>query len=69
MIMISFRTKRDKDEMIAKARKMEEFASEFVDCLEASDDDYSYNERSHMDDGDMSYRNTRMRGRYSYRNY
>lgn len=55
--------------MIAKARKMEEFASEFVDCLEASEDDYMYNERSHMDDGDMQYRNTRMRDRYSYRRY
>lgn len=69
MIVISFRTKRDRDDMIAKARKMEEFASEFVDCLENSEEDYMYNERSHVDDGDMQYRNTRMRDRYSYRRY
>lgn len=34
MIMISFRTKRDKDDMIHKAKKMKEFAEEFLDCLE-----------------------------------
>lgn len=70
MIMISFRSKRDKEDMIEKARKMEEFASEFVDCLESSEEEYDerYNERSHrMDDGDMSYRNTRMRNRYYYK--
>lgn len=70
MIMISFRSRRDKDEMIEKARKMEEFASEFVDCLENSESDYDeyYNERRYrMDDGDMQYRSTRMRGgRFSY---
>lgn len=71
MIMISFRTKREREEMLEKARKMEKFAAEFVDCLENSqDDEYRYEERSRYDDmmDDMSYRNgRRMNGRYMYR--
>lgn len=75
MIMISFKTKREKDEMLEKARKMERFAAEFVDCLENSEHDYEYDERYYRDgmDGDMmredtQYRGMRMRsGRYSYK--
>lgn len=70
MIMISFRTKREREEMLEKAKKMEKFAAEFVDCLENSqDDEYRYDERGHYDDmEEMSYRGgRRMNGRYMYK--
>ena len=66
MTVISFRTKRDKEKMLDKAREMEMFSRELVDCLEEArhggreeyeDDDYDYSERS----GKMMRRN-----RYGY---
>lgn len=80
MIMISFKTKREKDDMLRKAKEMERFAADFVDCLENCEEDYDdeyyyrgMNMRDNMEDmnmrGGMSYRgNTSMRGgRYSYK--
>lgn len=78
MIMISFRTKRDKEDMVYKAKEMEKFAKEFVACLEDGEEEY-YDEDYQMRD-DMRYRDDedmhekpRMRGgmkmrkgRYSY---
>lgn len=66
MIMISFRSKKDKERLLTKAKEMEMYASEIVDCLEEArhgsmedyDDDEEYAERS---SGSM-----RMRGRYGY---
>lgn len=68
MIILSFRTKKDKEHMLEKAKEMEAYASELVDCLEEAkhgeheeyeDDDYAYSERGS--------RGTRMmRGRYGY---
>lgn len=65
MIMISFRSKEDKDTLLKKAKKMEEYSSMIVECLENSDYD-EYNERNYrhdMDDDEM------MNGRYGYRKY
>ena len=69
MILMSFRTKKDKKHMLKKAKEMEEYITELIECLEDADtdredsyedDDYEYSERSGM--------NTRMRGgRYNYR--
>lgn len=68
MIIMSFRTKKDKEHMLKKAKEMEAYAAELVDCLEEAtsgeyEDDYEYLERS--------ARNMRgamgMRGRYDYR--
>lgn len=73
MILISFRTKRDKEDMIYKAKEMEKFAAEFVECLENSEEEYDDEERYSMRDGmsmrdSMSMRGgTRMRSRYSYK--
>lgn len=76
MIMISFRTKREKDEMLEKARKMEKFAAEFVDCLENSEHDYDYDERYYRDGmhDEIMHEDTQYRGgmrmrsnRYSYK--
>jgi len=66
MIMVSFRTKRDKERLLEKARKMEEYASMIVECLEGSDYTDEYDERSyrgHEDDEEM------MNNRYGYRKY
>lgn len=74
MIVLSFRTKKDKEHLLEKAKEMEAYASELVDCLEEAkhggredeyedDDDYTYSERSYR--GGNSAR--MMRGRYSYR--
>lgn len=65
MIMVSFRNREDKEHLLKKAKKMEEYASMVVDCLENSDyEDYS--ERNYRDD-EMDDRE--MSGRYGYRRY
>ena len=63
MIVLSFKTKKDKEHLLEKAKKMEEYASMIVDCIEDSvhhddDDDYDYRRDEHYD---------RMEGRYGYR--
>ena len=73
MIMISFRTKRDKDDMIYKAKEMEKFAREFVECLERGEENYDerygergrYGMRDDYEEGRM-HDEERMRGRYGY---
>lgn len=68
---MSFRSKKDKKQMLRKAKEMEEYVSELIECLEDADtsredyddEDYDYSERS----GRMS---TSMRGgRYNYRRW
>lgn len=66
MIMVSFRNKKDKEHLLEKARKMEEYSSMIVECLEESDYMDDYNERSyrgHEDDEET------MNSRYGYRRY
>ena len=59
--MVSFRNKKDREHLLEKARKMEEYASMIVECIEDSED---YNERSyHHDD----YDEEETMGRYGYR--
>ena len=60
MVMISFRTKKEKEHLLEKAKKMEEYASMIVECIEESE----YDERNyrHEDDEDEM-------GRYGYRRY
>lgn len=77
MIMVSFRSKRDKEHLLEKARKMKEYASMIVECIEDSrTDDYDYDERAYRSDEDMMEMNdrmlsdrmdSRMDGRYGYR--
>jgi len=73
MIMVSFRSKRDREHLLEKARKMEEYASMIVECIEDSKtDDYDYDERSYRGDEEMMdmndrMMNNRMDGRYGYR--
>lgn len=67
MIMVSFRNREDKEHLLKKAKKMEEYASMVVECLENSDyDEEGYSERSmrnYRDDDEE------MLGRYGYRRY
>ena len=64
MIMISFRSKKDKDYLLEKARKMEEYAAMVVECIEESKSDEEYDERAyrHYED-DYRHENP---DRYSY---
>jgi hypothetical protein len=65
--MISFRSKRDKERLLEKARKMEEYASMIVECIEDSKEyDEDFDERSYRDEEEMMDRNDKMMGRYGY---
>lgn len=72
MIVLSFKSKRDKEHLLEKAKKMEEYASMIVECIEESkDEDYEYEERAY----ERTYRedrwdepeHERMNSRYGYR--
>lgn len=65
MIMVEFRNKEDKKHLLEKAKKMEEYSSMIVDCLENSDYMDEYHERNYRghEDDDM------MDSRYGYRRY
>jgi hypothetical protein len=68
MVILSFKSKRDKEHLLEKARKMEEYASMIVECIEDSkayEDDYD--ERSYRGEEEMMDMNDRMMGRYGYR--
>lgn len=59
-----FRTKRDKEHLLEKAKKMEEYAAMIVECIEESKHDDDYEERSYRNDYDDD---ERMGSRYGYR--
>lgn len=70
MIILSFKTKRDKEHLLEKAKKMEEYASMIVECIEESkdyeDEDYDYSERNYRHHEVPEYEE-RMNSRYGYR--
>ena len=69
MIILSFKSKKDKEHLLEKARKMEEYASMIVDCIEESrdsEDEYDYSERNYRHHEEPDY-DERMSGRYGYR--
>ena len=61
MVMVSFRSKKDKENLLEKARKMEEYSAMIVECLEESDYE-ERNYRNHEDEDDEH-------SRYGYRRY
>lgn len=61
--MIEFRTKKDREHLLEKARKMEEYAAMIVECIEESKYEDEYEERNYRD-REMS---RDMEGRYGYR--
>lgn len=68
MIMISFKTRKDKERMLRKAKEMAEYVEDWIDCIEEArhgehyedDEDYEYSERN------PKSMNMRMRSRYGY---
>lgn len=70
MVILSFKTRKDKEKLYEKAKKMEEYASMIVDCLEEAGYDEGYEEnyrrmyRDHEDE--MRYEHEHP-SRYSYR--
>jgi hypothetical protein len=71
MTILSFKTKKDKEKLYEKARKMEEYASMIVDCLEEAgynedyEDNYRRMYRDHEDE--MRHEDYAHNNRYSYR--
>lgn len=67
MMVISFRSRRDKEHLLEKARKMKEYASMIVECIEDSRDyEEDFDERSYRGEEEMMDMNDRMMGRYGY---
>jgi len=58
---IMFKSKKDKERLLEKARRMEEYASMIVDCIEDSDDE-EYDETEYK----KSKNTETLRGRYGY---
>lgn len=64
MVVLSFKSSKSKEHLLEKARKMEEYASMIVDCIErCKEDDEEYSERSYRDDDEYD----RHGQRYNYR--
>lgn len=63
-MIVMFRTKRDKEHLLEKAKKMEEYAAMIVECIEESKSDEEYDERSYRRDYEDE---ERMNSRYGYR--
>lgn len=68
MVMISFKSKREKAHLLDKARKMEEYASMIVECIEESETDErdSYRRR-YREEEDEEPMDEMMSKRYGYR--
>lgn len=65
MTMIEFKSKKHKDHLLNKTKKMKEYVDDILECLENSDyeyDDYDYDERRYKDEEEHE-----MRNRYNYR--
>ena len=71
MTILSFKTKRDKEKLYEKAKKMEEYASMIVECLEDAgyDGDYEDNYRRmyREHDDEMQEYPYRTNNRYAYK--
>lgn len=68
MIVMSFRTKKDKKQMLKKAKEMEEYIVELIECLEDADTDHEGYDDEEYDYSERGGMRTGMRGgRYNYR--
>lgn len=66
MTILSFKTKKDKEHLLEKAKKMEEYAAMIVDCIEESRDyEDEYSERAYRHE-EPEY-DDRYNSRYGYR--
>lgn len=70
MTILSFKTRKDKEKLYEKAKKMEEYASMIVECLEeAGYDEYEedYRRMYRHEDMEEKYPEHMESSRYSYR--
>lgn len=73
MVILSFKSKKDKEKLYEKAKKMEEYATMIVDCLEEAGYDEGYEEESyrrmyrHEDEHYEHPDHTEHSSRYGYR--
>ena len=73
MTILSFKNKRDKEKLYEKAKKMEEYASMIVECLEEAgygedyEEDYRGSRRSYREGEEEMREPHHMEGRYGYR--
>ena len=68
MTILSFKTRKDKEHLLEKAKKMEEYAAMIVDCIEECKEiegEYDYSERAYRHE-EPEY-DERYSGRYGYR--
>lgn len=65
MVILSFKTKKDKEHLLEKAKKMEEYAAMIVDCIEESKEEDEYSERAYRHE-EPDY-DERYNSRYGYR--
>ena len=64
MIMLKFRSREDREEILHKTKKMKKYVDEILDCLENCDYEDEYHERKYRhDDYDDE---EEMHGRYGY---
>ena len=71
MTILSFKSRKDKEKLYEKAKKMEEYASMIVDCLEEAGygDDYDedYRRMYRGNEEEMRREDYTHNNRYSYR--
>lgn len=70
MTILSFKSKEDKERLYHKAKKMEEYASMIVDCLEEAGYDGHYEDSyrdNYRDSYRRMYRDEEEDSRYNYR--
>lgn len=68
MVILSFKTKKDKEHLLKKAKEMEAYASDLVECLEEAKASGDYEDEYDDEYAERGYRRTSMRGgRYGYR--
>lgn len=66
MVVLSFRTKKDKSHMLKKAKEMQDYVEELIECLEEAEHEDYEDEDYYQERG--NYRNnTSVRSRYGYR--
>lgn len=64
-VIVEFKSKRDKEHLLEKAKKMEEYASMIVECIEDSKANEEYDERSYRHDYEDD--DERYEHRYAYK--
>ena len=65
MIMLRFKSKEDRDDLLHKTKKMKKYVDEIIDCIEDCEyEDEEYNERRYRHDDE--WKDEENHGRYGY---